>query len=154
MPYKDIESRRAVQRSHYARNKDSYNPGREIARKAYKLARAEIIERSRDQWVPPYMVRSICDNHVSRQYDIAEFERADQAQWIYDLALKWCLRGRQGWDEVGVLLGEAPFTSGELGDGWAKNEFTKRLPKGFTKSGKAELLILNITAKRMRTYGL
>ena len=154
MPYAAVEDRRAVARSHYQRNKAAYNPGREVARAAYKTARAEIVALSHKQWVPPWLVWSTIDGAVEHEYYAQEFESSQQVQWVYDLAREWCLRGTVGWIEGGVFLGESPFIAAhDAGNEWARGEFLKRMPRASFDNCRAESLILNLTLKRIKLYG-
>ena len=166
MPYADIEARRAVSRAHYAKNKAAYNPGRKVARAAYKVARKKIIEMSMSRWVSPSEVRCRCEDEVAREYERDEYDGAEQSQWIYDLALELMLRGTAGWLEGGVFLGGSPFLpcsevasrrviKQDIGDEWARGEFVKHVPPNRwpDDSIKFELLIFNLTLKRIKLYG-
>jgi hypothetical protein len=156
MPYADIEKRREMSRLHYSRNKSAYNPGREVARAAFRPARQEIIELSNQRWVPPWRVKAICEDHVHRQYDHHEYHSDEHSAGIYELALKWCLRGTVGWLEGGVFLGHSPFlipNDSDLGNKWARDEFLKHAKPPMNDSARVELMILNLTLKRIKLYG-
>jgi hypothetical protein len=168
MPYAAVEARRAVQRSHYARNKPAYNPGREVARAAYKAARAELLALSDLQWVSPPQARCIVDERVYRQYlsldddrSFQDLEPLVQAAGIYKLAATWCFQTLPGCLEGGLICGSSPFyvptrfgkRPEEPWNDWARDEFLKRMPKNYGSPGETELLILNITLKRIKLYG-
>lgn len=152
MPYKNAEDQKAASRRHYLLNKNKYNPSRELYRDIGAGVKEWAYKESMLRWVSPDEIKMRCRELL-----------LGHPQWIIDKAFARATNATPGMADGGIFLGSSPFmppigwTQPERfisnGNRWARAEFLKQLPKRKTNTARAEVLILQLIAKRMIKYG-